>query len=225
MTDTPWHLEGKWLEYCSCDAGCPCESMAEPTQGYCEGAMAMQVDEGYYGDVRLDGGLIAATFTFPRAIHHGGGQMHPILPEGLSEDQVNAIFAILSGEGQPVGTIFNIFSVIIETIHEPTFAPIEFDWDIKNRRAKLTVPNLLRASTEPIRNPVTDEPVQVRTVLPDGWTFYEAEVGTGDVKSIGSIKVDFSHRHSSLAYFAFNNDGMAYSYEEAKAKYGLDNAA
>lgn len=225
MTDIPWHLEGKWLEYCSCDAGCPCESMAAPTQGHCEGMIAMQVDEGYYGDTRLDGGIIAATFHFPRAIHHGGGQMHPILPEGLSEQQIEAIFAILSGEGQPAGTIFNIFSVIIETIHEPTFTPIEFEWDIKSRRAKIAIPGLARAATAPILNPVTDTEVSIRTVLPDGWTFYEAEVGTGDVKSLGPIKVDFSRRHSSLAYFAFNNNGMAYSYDEMQEKYGLDNAA
>lgn len=23
-----WHLEGKYVEYCSCDHGCPCEAMA-----------------------------------------------------------------------------------------------------------------------------------------------------------------------------------------------------
>jgi len=225
MTDTPWHLEGKWLEFCSCVSGCPCETMNPPSEGYCEGLIAMKVDEGYYGDVRLDDGIIAATFHFPRAIHHGGGQMHPILPEGLSEDQVNAIFAILSGEGQPVGTIFNIFSIIIETIHDPVFAPIEFEWDVKARRGRVAIPNQVRASAVPILNPVTDEEMSIRTVLPDGWTFYEAEVASGDVKSIGSIKVDFAKRHSSLAHFAFNNNGMAFSYEEAKEKYGLDNVA
>jgi len=26
-----WLIEGKYIEYCSCDLGCPCEAMADPT--------------------------------------------------------------------------------------------------------------------------------------------------------------------------------------------------
>ena len=217
-----WFLQGKWLEYCSCDHGCPCEAMAPPTQGYCEGAVAMKIDEGYYGDVRLDDLLVVAMFFFPRAIHHGGGHMHPILPEHATEAQREALFAILSGEGQPEGTIFNIFSVIIEHHHDPLYLPMEFDWDIKARRARISISGVVEASTVPIRNPVTDKEERIRTVLPEGWVFYEAEVGSGTAKGIGDIKFDFSQQHSSLAYFAFDNNGMAHSYEEAGERYGLD---
>jgi hypothetical protein len=49
--------------------------MASPTYAHCEGVVAMKIDEGYHGDVRLDDRLIVATFYFPRAIHHGGGHM------------------------------------------------------------------------------------------------------------------------------------------------------
>jgi hypothetical protein len=59
-------------------------------------------------------------------------------------------------------------------------------------------------------------------VLPQGWTFDEAEVAAGTAKSVGAIKFDLAHKHSSLAFFALNHEGMAYSYEEAKARYGLD---
>ncbi len=62
----------------------------------------------------------------------------------------------------------------------------------------------------------------IRTVLPEGWVFYEGGVGSGTAKGMGDIKFDHSRGHSSLAYFAFDNDGMACSYEEAKARYGLD---
>jgi len=52
-----------------------------------------------------------------------------------------------------------------------------------------------------------------------------AEVGSGTVKSIGDIRVDHSQRHSSLGFFAFNNNGMAYSYEETMKNKSLDNVA
>jgi hypothetical protein len=225
MTIPKWHLEGKYVEYCSCDHGCPCEAMAPPTQGHCDGLVMFEVDEGYYGDVRLDNVQFGATYFFPRAIHHGGGHMQPIISDTTTEEQRDAIFTILSGEEQPAGTIFNIFSIIVDTIHEPQFVPIGFEWDIKRRTCKVDFPGIAKAETGPILNPVTDGEVQIRTVLPDGWVFYEAENGSGKAKGVGDIKFDYSQRHSSLSYFAFNNDGMAYSYEEAKARYGLDNAA
>lgn len=223
MAETDWYWKGRYLEYCSCDFGCPCEAMAPPTQGHCDGLMAFQIDEGHYGDVSLDGLLVAGTFFFPRAIHHGGGHMQPIFRPETTEAQQEAIFAIMSGEGQPEGTLFSILSVIVETIHEPQFLPMEFEWDIANRKARVHVPDVVTATTEPIRNPVTDEEISIRTVLPKGWVFYEAEVASGNAKSTGDIKFDYSQRHSSLATFAFNNNGMAHSYNEAKEMYGLDN--
>ena len=188
--------------------------MAPATQGHCTGAIAMGIETGFFGDVRLDDLTVVATFYFPRALHHGEGHMQPILEERTTEEQRNALFTILSGEGQPVGTMFQIFSVVIEHHHDPIYAPIEFDWDMEKRRARLAVPGVVRATTEPIRNPVTDEEHRILTVLPEGWVFYEAEVGSGAAKGIGDIKFDFSQRHSSLAHFAFDNDGMALTYDE-----------
>jgi hypothetical protein len=118
MTDTKWFWKGKWLEYCSCDWGCPCESQAPPSRGHCDGVVAMHIDAGHYGDVKLDGITIVATFFFPRALHHGGGRMQPILPDWTTPEQRDAVFKVMSGEGQPPNTIFPIFHAVVETIHE-----------------------------------------------------------------------------------------------------------
>src|SRR6187455_1162296 len=59
-----WMIEGKYIEYCSCDLGCPCESMADPTQGYCTGAVAFKIDKGHCDAVPLDGISVVATFYF-----------------------------------------------------------------------------------------------------------------------------------------------------------------
>jgi len=71
MAGKYWQIEGKYVEYCSCDHGCPCESMAEPTYGDCTGLVAFKIDKGYCEDVRLDDLAVVAAFYFPRAIHHG----------------------------------------------------------------------------------------------------------------------------------------------------------
>ena len=220
MAGKNWQIEGKYVEYCSCDHGCPCESMADPTYGDCTGLVAFKIDKGHCEDVPLDDLMVAATFYFPRAIHHGQGVMQPIIDERASEAQREALFYILSGQDQPVGTMFQIFSVIIETIKEPVFARIRFDWDLDKRTAKLDVAEVVRAHSEPIRNPVTDDEHRILTVLPTGWVFHEAEGASGFAKGIGAIKFDLNRRHSSLANVAWNQNGLLYTYDQYKQKYG-----
>lgn len=220
MAKRDWRIEAEYLEFCSCDFGCPCESMAPPTRGHCDGIIAFKIKKGHCGFISLDGVTVVATFFFPRAIHHGGGHMHPIVGGITSDDQTEAIFYILSGEDQPVGTMFNIFSVIIEKIHDPVFTDIAWEWDMESRRGRIDVPNLIRAQAEPIRNPVTDSEISIRTVLPDGWVFHEAEHAAGVAKGMGALKFDFSQRHSSLANVIWNQDGLALSFEEYKEQFG-----
>jgi hypothetical protein len=220
MPGKNWLIEGKYVEYCSCDLGCPCESMADPTYGYCTGLVGFTIDNGFCEDVRLDDLTVLGTFYFPRAIHHGQGVFQPIIDERADEAQRNALFYILSGEDQPVGTMFQIFSVIVETIKDPLFAKIDFDWDLEKRQAKVVVDGVLHARSEPIRNPVTDEEHRMLTVLPNGWVFHEAESAAGFAKGLGAIKFDLNRRHSSLAQVAWNQNGLVHSYDEYKQKYG-----
>ena len=116
--------------------------------------------------------------------------MQPILDERANEAQREALFYILSGADQPVGTVFQIFSAMIETIKDPIFAKIEFEWDLEKRRARVEIPGLIRAHSEPIRNPVTDREERIILVLPSGWN------ASGFAKSMGAIKFDLNGRHT-----------------------------
>ena len=219
MAGRNWQIEGKWAEFCNCNYGCPCETMAAPTYGFCTGLVAFKIDNGWCEDVRLDDLAVAATAYLPRALHHGQGIMQPILDERANEAQREALFYILSGEDQPAGTLFQIFSAMIETVKDPLFAKIEFEWDIEKRRARVEIPGVIRARSEPIRNPVTDKEERIITVLPNGWMFHEAENASGFAKSMGAIKFDLNGRHSSLAHIAWNQNGMLYTYDEYKRKF------
>src|SRR4051794_32107341 len=110
MAGRDWQIQGKYIEFCSCDLGCPCESMADPTQGYCTGLVAFGIDRGHCEGTDLSNLSVAATFYFPRAIHHGQGVLQPIIDERANEAQQEALFYILSGADQKVGTMFQIFS-------------------------------------------------------------------------------------------------------------------
>ena len=75
MAYVDWRIKGPELSACSCDWGCPCQFNALPSRGYCRAAVAMRIDEGHFGEVRLDGLHWAALLAWPGAIHHGNGEL------------------------------------------------------------------------------------------------------------------------------------------------------
>jgi hypothetical protein len=115
----------------------------------------MEIDEGYFGSVRLDGLRFAGTFHWPGPVYEGKGSYQAVIDERITDDQRDALFTILSGEEQEPTTVFNIYGSTIETEYEPIFAPIEFEWDMEARTGWVSVPDVLEARYEPIRNPVT----------------------------------------------------------------------
>ena len=133
----------------------------------------------------------------------------PIIDERADQDQRDALLYILSGEDQSVGTIFQIFSAIAEMIGDPLFAKIDFEWDPEKRRARVEIGDLVRAHSEPSRNPVTGEEHRLITVLPNGWIFREAENLSGFAKARGAIKFNLFRRHSSLAKIFWRQDRVA----------------
>ncbi len=220
MAGKNWQIEGRYVEYCSCDPGCPCETMADPTYGDCTGLVAFKIDKGHCEDVPLDDLAVVGTFYFPRALHHGHGVFQPILDERADEAQRNALFYILSGEDQPVGTMFQIFSVCIETIKDPLFAKIDFDWDLDKRRARIEVAGCgagaQRADTQSGDRPgrADDLGIAQRLGVPRGRKCVRL------CQRLGSHQIRLERRHSSLAHVAWNQNGLLHTYDEYKLKFG-----
>jgi hypothetical protein len=155
MACVDWMIKGNKLGTCSCDYGCPCEFMALPTRVPCEGVEAMEIVEGYFGDVRLDGLRFAGTFRWPGPVHEGHGIFQAVIDKRATEEQVDALFKILGGEEQDPTTGFNIYGATIETELDPIFTEITFEWDLAGRTGRIFVDGLCDANFEPIRNPVT----------------------------------------------------------------------
>ena len=65
MAYVDWMIRGPKIASCSCNYGCPCEFNAPPTNPVCEGLEAQRIDEGWFGDVRLDGLIIGARYRWP----------------------------------------------------------------------------------------------------------------------------------------------------------------
>lgn len=207
MSDVKWSLEGRFVEFCNCELACPCDGTAAPTHGHCNGVLAMAIDKGRYGDTPLDGFKLVALYHFPGAMHDCDGHLHPILPEGTSDEARDAVFKILSGSGQPMGTIFDLFGCLIEHDHKPIYKPIAFDWDIEARTSRIEVPGVLSAATAPTSEFASDAAAS-SSEPPQGLMLNSGAIGSGSVESTVGIELKLSNCHSSLAYFEYNDAGV-----------------
>lgn len=207
MAEVKWRMKGQWLKNCSCDAGCPCDFNAEPTHHVCEGMLGMNIVEGNYGDISLSGLRFAVTYKWPGPLHEGNGTAQPFIDSRANQGQREALLQILSG--QAGGIWFEVISSIISKFEEPQFAPIDFQFDLKKRRARMAVAGAFDTVTEPIKNPITGEEHHAQICLPEGMEYKLAEIGTAVVnRGIGAIKYDWPNGHSSLAEVEHTHEGL-----------------
>ena len=210
MNDGMWSIEGPHFVNCNCDYGCPCQFWGRPTEGSCRAMLAWRIDEGHYGDVRLDGLCAVNTWSWPGAIHEGNGSMQSIIDERASEAQRRALIAILQGEGADPGAVMlQIYRAMCVTVHEPLFKPIHLEVDLEARTARVSVPGVLETTLEPIKNKVTGAPHRARIDLPLGKEFVLAEVASGTTRATGKIPLEFANTHAHLVHNRLTSQGLA----------------
>jgi len=115
MAYTDWMISGPKNASCNCNYGCPCEFRAIPTNDVCEGLEAHRIDEGWFGEVHLDGIIIGARYRWPGPVHEGKGTVQGFISQHASEEQRNALFTIFDGNEQEPTTAFSIYGSTIET--------------------------------------------------------------------------------------------------------------
>lgn len=208
MASVDWRIRGPELSTCNCAWGCPCQFNALPTQGHCRTAVAMRIDEGHFGDVRLDGLHWCSLLAWPGPIHHGDGECQAIVDERADERQRGAILTILAGrETEPGATIFSALAVTLKTIHKPRFLPIEFAADLDARVGHFSVPGIVEARGEPILNPVTKSPHRARITLPHGFEYIDAECANSVTRAGDPVPLDWASGHAHFAMLHLGPSG------------------
>lgn len=208
MAATEWNIKGRHLGVCNCAWGCPCDFNALPTYGACEAVDVLAIDEGYYGDLRLDGLRAAALCRWPGPLHEGKGVAQTVIDEEASEQQREALLTIMSGEDQDEGTLFRILAATIESEHDTLYLPISFEFDMDGRNGRASASGVFQVESAPIRNPVTNDLHRAQIVLPDGFEYITAEIASATAKVTAGLSFDFAERHAALSTFEFNRHGL-----------------
>ena len=201
---TPWRLVGHHAGSCNCDWACPCQFNALPNHGHCEALLAWEITEGSFGDVSLDGVRFGFAVHWPGAIHEGDGVAQPVIGEGATDEQRDAVLAIVSG--QHGGTFFEIISSVLAEVREPVVAPIELDVDRDARRGRFALAGVGESRIEPIVNPDIPDSGEhrVRIDLPEGFEYKVAEIGNSAEWSVdGDEPLSFSHERTYAQMYEF----------------------
>ena len=207
---TYWEFKGRELVNCTCEYGCNCQFNALPDKGHCHAVAGIRIDEGRHGDTRLDGLAIAAIFKWPGPIHEGHGEVLAIVDERADAAQRDALLKIMTGQDtDPFATMFAVFASTIETMHEPLFAPIQFEVDVDGRRGRLRVENVVEMSGEPIVNKVTGQETRAQIVLPAGFEYEVADIGSASSRTTGGpMDVAISEKYAQFAHLHLSSHGV-----------------
>jgi len=207
-TSVEWEIKGTEFANCNCIYACPCQFNALPDKGFCEAVARYQIEQGHFGDVRLDGLRAAAMWHWPGAVHEGNGIMQLVIDERANAEQRQALVKILSGqETDEMATVWWVFGAMSPTKHPPVFSPINFDVDVDARRAKLEVPTIIHSTGEPIRNPITGAEHRVRIDFPESFEFRQAEIASGTSKTNGPVALDLKDTYGQFAHIHLSNKG------------------
>jgi len=170
--------------------------------------MAMEITEGYFDKVRLDGLRVAGAYRWPGPVHEGNGTWWSVIDRRADKDQVEALFTILGGKEQEPTTGFAIYGSTIVNEPDPVFADIEFDLDLKGRRGRFLVKNLLEADVSPIKNPVTGEDHFIAIRPHRGFEFREAEMASASFWSKGELDQKHKGRYAALSFVSYGPHGI-----------------
>jgi len=209
---TPWELKGPSLVNCTCDYGCNCQFNGLPDKGHCHAVAGIQIDEGHYGETRLDGLRIAAIFKWPGAVHEGNGEALAFVDEAADDAQREALLKIMTGQDTaPFATMFAVYASTVTKMNPPVFTRIELDVDVDGRTGRISIPNYVETTGEPIRNKVTGLPSRTLILQPEGFEYSVAEIGSASSRTQGPVAVEMTDTYGQFARLHLNNNGVVHA--------------
>ncbi len=209
MATIPWVLKGMEYNTCNCDYSCPCQFNSRPTHGDCKFVKFVRIDEGHFGEVKLDGLCFATLTDFPGAIHEGNGTQQLVIDERADDAQRDALRRIAYNEDtDELKTHYAIFNAMSTTVHKPIFARIELELDAQARTARARIPGIARSDAEPIRNPVNGEPHRAQIVLPEGFGLTMLETASGTLTSTGTVPLEFKDSFAAFSDLHMSDRGI-----------------
>jgi hypothetical protein len=142
MANLNWMMRGEYMESCNCDYLCPCiytNPQGPVTHDHCIAALVFRIDDGIFGDIRLDGMKFALVIRSGRVMADGNWVFAGIVDATADEAQRRVLSSIVGGEigGPPAMIRENLVS----DFRGIQFETIEFNLD--GLRRTVAIPGIL----------------------------------------------------------------------------------
>lgn len=122
-----WYMKGDFFDSCSCEVFCPCNWSSPPTGNHCVGAIAVHVNEGKYGNTKLDDlNVVLVVDLGGGIVWNGGWKAGAIFDERANQSQREALQTIMTGKA---GGVPAMIASLIKEMVGVEFAPISFNYD------------------------------------------------------------------------------------------------
>jgi hypothetical protein len=136
---TGWHVAGSYLEACNCVAICPCRDTGgrpggRSTYGVCDFALFWQIEDGAFGQLRLDGLRVALAGSYHDEEH--GSPWRVILYVDARGDQRRHDALVDIFLGRAGGTTFENFARMIGEVYAVRQTAIDLDFTPGRQRGR-----------------------------------------------------------------------------------------
>ena len=200
QAQTPYLIKADWLETCNCDPGCNCNFGGFPDHGSCEALIGIQINEGNFGDVNLSGVKAVLAIKWPKAIHEGNGTAAIFIDESASEQQVQGLATILTG--QVGGMPWEILATTLTTLDGPVLKAIKMD--VNGTKSGFSIDGILEARMVPLKNPVTGETEELKLLKGTGFTSTDTDLcSTAVYRFTGGFSHEHSGKYGEFANFEY----------------------
>ncbi len=102
-TSGQWAVEADYVDACSCKPACPCLYGSPPTEHNCQGATLVDIKQGHFENVTLDGVRVVAVYS-------GGEWIKFYVGDNASAAQTDAVVKLLPSF-EEVFAISNVIEV------------------------------------------------------------------------------------------------------------------
>jgi hypothetical protein len=176
-----WHVKGDWFDVCNCNIPCPCTFAQAPSYETCDGVLAFHIQEGHYGQVRLDGLNLVRISRFQGNIWVGQarGTVGVFIDQRADEQQREAMRTIFSG--QAGGFPAMLAGLFVERSPRGVeYVPIEYEVAADLAYWRVEIPGRVIARGEALSGPTTPPGKRVQLTNAPG-----SETGPGQVATWG----------------------------------------
>ena len=159
-----WRVKGRYFETCSCDYLCPCSTSnlaAKPTKGECTFAFVFNVEDGQFGETKLDGLKAAVIGRAPGEMINGSWSVGVITDERATPEQQQALVGIISGQaGGPMAGLSRLITNFLGVESKP----IQFQGE--GMQWSVSIPGVLDQAVEGVPSPVKEgEPLYIDNTI------------------------------------------------------------